>query len=97
MIGALARRFADRFEDAAKQLARATRRHRTERTGAHPAAATNVCVITDVNRIQNDTFCDDLLPLEPLADKWSSMGWNVLDIDGHDMDAILGALEGAPR
>ncbi|MHC4820735.1 MAG: transketolase, partial [Planctomycetota bacterium] len=63
--------------------------------GAHPAAATNVCVITDVNRIQNDTFCDDLLPLEPLAAKWESMGWNVIDIDGHDMDAILGALEGA--
>lgn len=63
--------------------------------GAHGPKMASLCVITDVNRIQNDTFCDDLLPLEPLGDKWRGMGWNVLDIDGHDMGAIVGALEGA--
>jgi transketolase len=51
-----------------------------------------LCVLTDVNRIQNDTFCDDELPLEPLADKWRGMGWNVVDVDGHDMAAVLEAL-----
>jgi len=63
--------------------------------GAHPGKVDNLCVLTDVNRIQNDTFCDDELPLEPLADKWRGMGWNVLDVDGHDVAAILGALDAA--
>jgi len=63
--------------------------------GAHAARLDSLCVVTDVNRIQNDTFCDDLLPLEPLADKWRGMGWNVIDVDGHDMAAVVGALEGA--
>jgi len=61
--------------------------------GAH--GISKLCAITDVNRIQNDTFCDEELPLEPLSPKWESMGWNVLDIDGHDMAAILGALDAA--
>jgi transketolase len=63
--------------------------------GAHPKKMASLCVITDVNRIQNDTFCDDELPLEPLADKWKGMGWNVLDVDGHDIGAVVGALEAA--
>jgi transketolase len=63
--------------------------------GAHGKKMGSLCVITDVNRIQNDTFCDDELPLEPLADKWKGMGWNVLDIDGHDIEAVVGALEKA--
>ena len=63
--------------------------------GAHGAKVDNLCVLTDVNRIQNDTFCDEELPLEPLADKWKGMGWNVIDVDGHDIAAILGALDGA--
>ena len=61
----------------------------------HAERLDNLCVITDVNRIQNDTFCDDELPLEPLADKWRGMGWNVLDVDGHDIAAVLDALEKA--
>ena len=58
----------------------------------HAEKLDNLCVLTDVNRIQNDTFCDDELPLEPLADKWRGMGWNVVDVDGHDMAAVLEAL-----
>lgn len=61
----------------------------------HAEKLDNLCVLTDVNRIQNDTFCDEELPLEPLADKWKGMGWNVLDVDGHDVEAVLGALEKA--
>jgi transketolase len=63
--------------------------------GAHGPKADNLCVLTDVNRIQNDTFCDEELPLEPLADKWKGMGWNVLDVDGHDIGAVVKALEAA--
>jgi transketolase len=61
----------------------------------HAESLDNLCVLTDVNRIQNDTFCDEELPLEPLADKWKGMGWNVLDVDGHDVEAVLGALDQA--
>jgi transketolase len=61
----------------------------------HAEKLDSLCVLTDVNRIQNDTFCDDELPLEPLADKWKGMGWNVLDVDGHDVAAVVGALEAA--
>jgi transketolase len=60
--------------------------------GAHGEKVDALCVLTDVNRIQNDTFCDEELPLEPLADKWRGMGWNVLDVDGHDVEAVVGAL-----
>jgi transketolase len=33
--------------------------------------------------------------LEPLSAKFSAFGWHVIDVDGHDLDAILGALEEA--
>ncbi len=55
----------------------------------------NLCAVTDINGIQNDTFCNDLIPLEPLGDKWRAMGWNVLDVDGHDVAAVASALEAA--
>ena len=60
--------------------------------GAHAEKMDSLCVLTDVNQIQNDAFCDEELPLEPLADKWRGMGWNTLDIDGHDIAAVVDAL-----
>jgi transketolase len=33
--------------------------------------------------------------LEPFAAKWRAFGWNTLEIDGHDISAILGALKAA--
>jgi transketolase len=33
------------------------------------------------------------MPLEPLAEKWRAFGWNTLDIDGHDMAAVVAALD----
>jgi transketolase len=33
-----------------------------------------------------------VLPIEPLADKWRSFGWRVLEVDGHDVDALSRAL-----
>ena len=35
------------------------------------------------------------LSIEPIADKWLAFGWNVLEIDGHDMAAVVRALETA--
>jgi len=49
----------------------------------------NLVAIIDRNNIQIDGTTDDVLPLEPLADKFSSFGWNVIVIDGNNMNAIL--------
>ena len=51
--------------------------------------ATNLVAIVDRNRIQNDRFTDQVMGLEPLADKWRDFGWQVHEIDGHDLDALL--------
>jgi transketolase len=48
----------------------------------------NVCAIVDNNRIQLDGFTKDILDLEPLADKWRSFGWHVIELDGHDIPAL---------
>jgi len=44
----------------------------------------NLIAIVDRNNIQIDGFTDDIMPLNPLADKWRSFGWYVTEIDGHD-------------
>jgi transketolase len=44
----------------------------------------NLNVILDRNRIQNDDFCEA---------KWKAFGWNVKEIDGHNMEEIVGGLE----
>ncbi len=49
----------------------------------------------DVNQIQNDTFVKDILVTEPIVDKWRAFGWHVIDIDGHDMRAVVDALDEA--
>ncbi|MBN1588939.1 MAG: transketolase [Pirellulales bacterium] len=55
----------------------------------------NLTAIVDYNRLQLDGTNDQVMPLEPLDDKWRSFGWNALRIDGHDMRAILDALHRA--
>ena len=52
--------------------------------------------IVDYNRFQAGGAVDDILPLEPLADKWRAFRWNVQEIDGHDLAAIVAALESVP-
>ena len=48
-------------------------------------------VVVDHNKMQSLDFCENTLSLSPFADKWRSFGWNVLDIDGHDHDALRDA------
>ncbi len=55
----------------------------------------NLTAILDRNHLQNDDCVDDLMPIEPVADKWRAFGWNLLEIDGHQMEAIVEALEAA--
>lgn len=49
--------------------------------------------IVDYNKFQSAGAVDQVMPLDPLADKWRSFGWNVLEIDGHDVSAIVGAFD----
>jgi transketolase len=52
----------------------------------------NLIGIIDRNNIQIDGFTEDIMPLEPFADKWRAWNWHVLEIDGHDFRAIDGAV-----
>jgi len=56
----------------------------------------NLMAIVDRNAFQASSAVDDVLPLDPLEDKWRSFCWNTQVIDGHDMAAILGGLERFP-
>lgn len=55
----------------------------------------NMVAIIDRNNIQIDGTTDDVLPLEPLADKCRSFGWHTVEIDGNDIQAIVHACEEA--
>lgn len=48
----------------------------------------NLIAICDYNKLQIDGFTDDVLTLEPLADKWRAFNWEVMEMDGHDWDDI---------
>jgi transketolase len=48
----------------------------------------NLIAIIDRNNIQIDGKTDDIMPLNPLADKWKAFGWNVLETDGHDFKKV---------
>ncbi len=53
----------------------------------------NLTAIIDRNNIQIDGFTEDIMPLNPLADKWRSWNWHVQEIDGHnfrDIDRAIG-------
>ncbi|MGC4082703.1 MAG: thiamine pyrophosphate-dependent enzyme [Vicinamibacterales bacterium] len=55
----------------------------------------NIVAIVDYNRIQLDGFVKDIMELEPLADKWRAFGWNVIEVDGHDIAALQKAFADA--
>jgi transketolase len=52
----------------------------------------NLTAIVDYNKIQLDGHCCDIMSLESLADKWKAFNWHVVEIDGHDFNQILPAL-----
>jgi transketolase len=55
----------------------------------------NVCAFLDSNNLQIDGKVDKVMGVEPLDDKWRAFGWNVIIIDAHNFEEILGALEAA--
>jgi len=48
----------------------------------------NVIAIIDRNNIQIDGYTEDVMPLDPLANKFDSFGWHVVDADGHNFESI---------
>jgi transketolase len=52
----------------------------------------NLVAILDRNRIQQDGFTEDIMPLDPVRDKWTAFNWNVIEIDGHKVEQIIDAL-----
>ena len=55
----------------------------------------NLCVIVDVNGLQIDGATKDVMPLEPLDQKFAAFGFHVITINGHDFDQILFAYQEA--
>ncbi len=49
----------------------------------------NLKVLLDRNRIQNDDFCEEQMRMFDIPAKWKAFGWNVMEIDGHDMEQIV--------
>ena len=52
----------------------------------------NLTLIIDRNRLQQGATVEDTNTLEPLADKWRAFGWEVAEVDGHDVDALFRVL-----
>jgi transketolase len=55
----------------------------------------NLTAIVDRNGLQIDGCTEDVVCLDPLADKWRAFNWNVVEADGHDYLQIKGALDEA--
>ena len=48
-------------------------------------------MIVDRNNIQIDGYTEDIMPLEPLRDKYEAFNWHVVDVDGHNIEEFIDA------
>ena len=55
----------------------------------------NLTSIVDRNNIQIDGHTEDVMPLEPLADKYKAFNWHVIEVDGHNIEEIIDAVDQA--
>ena len=55
----------------------------------------NLCAFVDNNGLQIDGNIDNVMSPNPIADKWRAFGWNVIEIDGHNVEEIFAALDQA--
>jgi transketolase len=55
----------------------------------------NLTAIIDRNNIQIDGFTEDVMPLEPLRDKWKAFNWHVLEVDAHNIRDFVDAVKEA--
>jgi len=62
--------------------------------GANTAAKyrlSNLTAVVDHNGVQLDGFVNEIMPMEPLTEKWQAFGWHVLEVDGHDVNQLYAA------
>ncbi len=57
----------------------------------------NLCIIIDDNQIQATGRCEDLIGIEPLAEKWKAFGFEVTDVDGHNIVELITHLQCCER
>jgi transketolase len=62
---------------------------------AHKYRLDHLIAFTDRNRLQTDGNTEDVMPLDPLPDKWRAFGWRAWEIDGHDFNQIVDAIDRA--
>lgn len=53
----------------------------------------NITGVIDRNNIQINGYTEDVMPLEPLRAKFESFNWHVIDIDGHNMEEVVNAVD----
>ncbi len=58
-------------------------------------ASLNLIAIVDHNKIQSSGQVEEIMNLAPLPAKWESFGWTAVEVDGHDLGQLIGALEKA--
>jgi len=56
----------------------------------------SLVAVVDRNHYSMDGPTEEILPLEPLADKWRAFGWAATEVDGHDIGALMEAFAGLP-
>lgn len=57
--------------------------------------ATDLITVVDRNKAMIDGLTEDVMKLEPFADKWRAFGFEVIEVDGHHMKALSNAMEKA--
>ena len=57
----------------------------------------NLVTILDRNKIQQDGFTEEIMPLDPVRDKWMAFNWNVFEVDGHKIEQLIDALNRVER
>ena len=55
----------------------------------------NLCVVIDFNKWQATDRSEEVMALNPLADKWRAFGWNAIEIDGNNLESLLTAFDKA--
>jgi len=65
-------------------------------TGSH-YKLDNVCAIIDHNKLQIDGFCCEIKDMGSFLHKWKDFGWHAMEADGHDIEAMMGALDEAEK
>ncbi len=56
----------------------------------------NLCAIVDANQMGLDGMTEETMPVEPIGGRFEAFGWDVVEIDGHDPEAILAAAAELP-